>query len=123
MKISAIYESKYLNAANLNEEQHRLTIENVDVEEFSEGRKLAIRFRGENKRFVLNKTNANAIKAALGDDTDAWIGKDVILFPTTASDSHGKPVAAIRVTVPKPSKSLKILEPMAADDPDNSAPF
>lgn len=119
MKISKIYQSKYLNAADLNEEQHRFTIETIEVEEFSEGNKPAIQFKGENKKFVLNKTNANAIAAVLGDDTDGWIGKDVTLFPTTASDSHGKPVAAIRVTVPKPSKPAPVASPTA----DKPIPF
>jgi hypothetical protein len=123
MKISKIYRSKYLNAADLNEEQQRLTIEIVDVEAFPEGSKPAIRLKGEDKRFVLNRTNANAIVAVYGDDTDGRIGRDIILCPTTATDSHGKPVAAIRVTVRKPLPTVKIIEPVAADDLDNSAPF
>jgi hypothetical protein len=113
MKISKIYQSKYLNAADLKEEQHRFTIETIEVEEFSEGNKPAIQFKGEYKKFILNKTNANAIAAVLGDDTDGWIGKDATLFPTTASDSHGKSVAAIRVTVPKPSKPAPVAGPTA----------
>jgi hypothetical protein len=119
MKISKIYQSKYLNAADMNEEQHRFTIEGVDVEAFPEGSKPSIRLKGEDKRFVLNRTNANAIAAVYGDDTDGWIGKDIVLFPTTANDSHGKPVPAIRVTVPKPSRPAPVVMPTA----DKPIPF
>ena len=39
--------------------------------------KAALSFEGKDKGVVLNGTNYERIKAAYGDDCDAWVGKEI----------------------------------------------
>jgi len=41
-----------------------------------------IRFSDAEKKLVLNKTNATAIAGMYGNETDAWIGKKITMYPT-----------------------------------------
>lgn len=50
---------------------------------------------GKDKGFSLNKTNTDVIRAAYGDNTDDWIGKQIVIFPTTTS-YEGRSVPCLR---------------------------
>lgn len=39
-------------------------------------------FRGAKKPFGCNKTNAKTIAGMYGNDTDAWVGKAITIYPT-----------------------------------------
>jgi hypothetical protein len=52
-----------------------------------------------NKKLALNKSNALAIGALYGQETDAWLGKQITLFPST-TQFNGQQVACIRVSGP-----------------------
>lgn len=101
MKVSEAFPSKYLTAADLQGRNVPVVISNVIVEELDGKRKLSIYFQGKQKSFICNKTNANNIAAIYGDDTDGWIGQEVILFEAMV-DYQGKTVPAIRVRAPQP---------------------
>lgn len=94
-------ESSWLKAADLQRKEHTVTIENVTLAEVGRDneqkqRKLELHFVGRDKTLLLNKTNSDAISYAYSPDTDNWLGKQIVLYPTMV-DFGGKAVEAIRV--------------------------
>lgn len=71
------------------------------------------------KPLVLNATNIQLCERAFGsDDTDNWIGKQIVLF-TDENVSFGKDiVGGIRVRAPRPQPASKV----AAPQPTAAAP-
>lgn len=97
MRTNQIFPSKYLAAADLNDEHLTLTISGAEMETLNEEAKLVLYFREREKGMVVNETNCKALEASLGsDDTDDWIGHPVVLYPTMV-DFQGRQVEAIRV--------------------------
>ena len=104
MKMSELFPSKFLKAADLQGRTMRATIERIDVEDLSgEDKpgetKPVVTFKGRKKQLVLNKTNGMTLAQALGDDTDAWIGKEIEVFPAQTS-MQGRIVDCLRVKMP-----------------------
>ena len=99
-KMNAMFPSKYLAAADLDEREQTYTVSGIDTEVVGQGdeaeSKWVLYFSEADKGLVLNKTNATSISGALGDDTDDWIGRQIVLYPTEVAFS-GKMVACIRV--------------------------
>lgn len=106
MKVSDAFPSKWITAADLNNQNVRVTISRVEMEKIGDDSKPVIYFRGKTKGLVANKTNSKAIAAVYGDEMDDWIGSDVILFPVM-TDYQGKSVEAIRVRAPQPKDNPK----------------
>lgn len=98
MRISSAFPSDYLKASDLNGRQVTVTMAKVTVEKIGKDSKPVLYFQGKQKGMVLNKTNANAIAANYGEDTDQWAGCTITLFETMV-DFQGKSVPAIRVRV------------------------
>lgn len=98
IKASEIYQSgsDWLRAEDLQQQEHVVTIASIGLAELQEGNKLEVHFVGRKKALLLNKTNSDQIVYAYGDDTDGWIGKAIILYPTIVP-FQGKNVPAIRV--------------------------
>jgi hypothetical protein len=100
MKISEAFPSKYLNAADLDGQRVTATIRQVQSEEMRtpEGLKPrpVVHFQGRRKSLVLNKTNAQVLVKAFGDETDTWRDKEITLFAESVS-FQGKIVDGIRV--------------------------
>lgn len=106
--VSGTYSSggTYLKADDLSGEDWELIItgwdkKEMDQTDFETGEKYKkwkaiLSFAGEERKLVLNKTNADTIKQSYGDRFNDWIGKPIILFEGSWKD---KP--AIRVRVPK----------------------
>ena len=69
------------------------------------------------KPLVLNLTNSVSIAAIAGtDDTDAWPGTKVVLFPTSTF-FQGKDTPCIRIRAPKPAAvAPKVVTPPAVDE-------
>jgi hypothetical protein len=63
--------------------------------------KISVSFAGKEKKLLLNKTNANAIAAAYGDEETAWGGKELTLYPAT-TEYKGATVPCIRVITESP---------------------
>jgi hypothetical protein len=105
MKRSDAFPSKYLACADLDEEEMELIIDRVQMEELKsdEGdqRKPVLYFQNMEKGMVCNFTNWGTIEYAYGEDSDNWIGKPIVLYPTT-TQFKGRTVPTIRVRVPKP---------------------
>jgi hypothetical protein len=113
MKASDIYGSKYLCSADLNRKPLTAIIEDVDSDEFQDENKkdktkLVLQLAEVPKRLIVNKTNAESLIEALGDDTDCWVGAEVTLYVTKEMYS-GKKVDAIRIksAVPPPAPAAK----------------
>jgi hypothetical protein len=96
MKLNQVFPSKYLKADDLQGRELHVTINKCAVEKMEEDTKLVLYFFGQEKGLVCNKTNANRIAHFFGDDTDAWMGKEIILG-TELVDFQGKTSEAIRV--------------------------
>jgi hypothetical protein len=111
MDIRLLFPNQYLAAADLQGKDVTLTVSRIAKEklrtEKGEEVKPVVYFvemerrhdadpDKENKRLVLNKTCARAIAATHGSETDAWIGKKIVLYPTTCL-AFGKTVDCIRV--------------------------
>jgi len=103
MKVSDT--STYLEAAAL-EGEITLTIEAVrqpggkDIG--TDGRPLGekaviIAYKGAKKQHVACRTVQKQIRALYGNDTDNWIGKKIILFPTTCNAFGNPKTPCIRV--------------------------
>lgn len=111
MRISEAFPSNYIRAADLQGRNVTVVMDRVEVEEVGSGEhKPVIYFQGKEKGLVLNKTNANNISLAYGDDTDAWTGGELILFPTMV-DFQGRTVEAIRVKVPPRRPAAPLARP------------
>src|SRR5262245_24260050 len=99
MRMSGEFPSKYLKAADLQDKQVTVRIDRVVRETIGEDQRPVVYFAGKEKGLVLNKTNANNIAYAYGDESDDWAGCEIILFPTMV-DFQGRSTPAIRVKVP-----------------------
>lgn len=99
MRISTAFPSNYIKAADLQGQNVTVVIDRVAVEEVGDGHKPVLYFQGHEKGMVLNKTNSNNIAQAYGDETDDWIGAEVVMFPAMV-DFQGKSVEAIRIRIP-----------------------
>ena len=119
MKISKAFPSDYLKAADLDDKPRTLKMQRVEMGKIGDDTKPVLYFSGEEKGLVVNKTNANIITKIYGDDTDDWIGQDIILYPAMV-EFKGDMVEAIRVRAPKtgPRKEFqpKASQPEYDDD-------
>lgn len=101
MLISAAFPSNYIKAADLQNQNVMVVIERIQIEDVGDETKPVLYFQNKAKGMVLNKTNANNIALVYGDETDDWLGKELVLYPTMV-DFQGRSVPAIRVRVPAP---------------------
>jgi hypothetical protein len=130
MKMSNVFPSKFLKAADLQDRPVTLIMSRVDMEKVVDGEeeKPVLYFTKAKKGLVLNKTNNKVIMAAYGDDSDLWEGHPLVLFPAMV-DFRGDTVEAIRVRVPKPAAAPKPApEPISEVNPpphdmDDDIPF
>jgi len=127
MKIDELYPSRFIKATDLHGRPALHVVERVTLEEFDDGEtKPAVHLQGT-KPLILNRTNAALIAGFLGDDTDAWRGKQIVLYPAKV-DFRGKLVDSIRVREPKvnartqPAAPAAPAAPVPADDTDD-VPF
>ena len=97
--------SAWLCAADLKGNDAKVTIESASMEEVGSDHKLVVYFKGKEKGLALNKTNARTIAAAYGIESDAWGGKELILFPTMV-EYQNKMVEAIRVRARNSAQAL-----------------
>jgi hypothetical protein len=99
--ISDLYSSKHLKPADLGGRPATVTIKDVTVEAFQNDgdnvRKAVLQFDPNIvKPLVVNKTNYLVLSHAFGANTDAWIGRQIILSPSM-TPFKGKMVETIRV--------------------------
>ncbi len=117
MNISDAFPSKYLKTDDLKGRDRAVTIEAVEMITLpnDQGRKLALRFRGTEKQWIVNKTNANTIAKLLNSGVmEDWVGKQITLYPTETA-YQGEMVDCIRVRRNKAADSFN-------EPPQNIAP-
>ena len=120
MKVNDVYSSKYLKSGDITETPVSYTIKDATVEQVGPEKteKIVIYFVGQDKGFVVNKTNAKTISKVLGsDDTDDWAGKAIKLYSTEVQFKD-ELVEAIRVSL----KPGSVGEAAAAVKSTTSAP-
>lgn len=107
-RIGEMIESKFLKKEDVGGERGVLvTIANIgEVNVAQEGAepvlKWALEFRELDKPMVLNKTNIQACaKACDSDNTDNWMGKQVVLYEDPNIQFAGKITGGIRVRAPR----------------------
>lgn len=129
MHIDLMFPSLYLKAADLQGRDVTLTIRRVSLDEltrqggskemkpvvyFKETADKAQRTGQDEKRLVLNKTNAHSIRDLYGPETDGWAGKRITLYSARVTFGR-QTVDAIRVRdETPPAKRTK----QADDSPD-----
>lgn len=117
MDVRLLFPNEYISAADLIEAQKKsgrdgvtLTISTVKMENlktnkgterkpvvsFVEFEQRAAQGKGENKRLVMNKTNARLIAKLHGNETNDWVGKRITLWPTQC-EAFGATVDCVRV--------------------------
>jgi len=105
MNINGAFGGDYLKAADLQNKPVTLIMGKVEMAVMkdprtgSEEQKPILQFQGTDRSLVLNKTNANIIAACFSDETEAWFGQKIELYPTT-TEFGGKIVPCIRVRRP-----------------------
>lgn len=91
-RVSEVYVSNWLKAEDLAGKTVKVTIAKAgaDLLPQSDGSKqtrIIVDFVGKQKRLILNRTQAAALAALGGDDTDLWTGLEVYLSPSLASNN------------------------------------
>lgn len=117
MRMSEAFPSKFISAPDLKGHTPTVIISQVVMDDIGDTQqKPVMYFQGAKKGMVLNKTNANAIAAMYGDDTDGWIGKPIMLI-TAWVEFKGDTVQAIRVRRPEAAAPTV---PVPATPPPNT---
>lgn len=99
MNINEMFPSKYLKGTDLVDKHVNVTIEGVSyTDEFDEGRKYVLQFKGAKKLLMLNKTNVGILQWLFPEVTDTgdWIGKEIQLYAELVS-FKGKTGPAVRI--------------------------
>lgn len=122
-KLTDLYPSKWLTAADLQNQEVVATISSVGTEEFEDNGKKLVKpvcnFQGVDKALILNKTNAFMIQEITGhDDTDNWVSVQVCLY-TTMVQFGAKMTEAIRIKRPPAAPAIA---PPAPVPPITAAP-
>ena len=76
-----------------------MKISSVEMRGVGEDTKPVLYFEEKEKGLVLNKTNANTIAAAYGEETDDWVGAEIVLYETMV-EFQGQRKPGIRCLVP-----------------------
>ena len=88
--------------------------------------KWTLSFGELDKPLVLNSTNMNAIAAVYGDDSDGWLGKQIVLYHDPNVSFGGKLVGGLRLRAPKNVKPAAKPAPASKghfDDMADDIPF
>ena len=114
MHVSALKESKYIKRADVGNGVlvtiTHLTKENVAMENAKPDMKWALHFEEMEKPLILNTTNSQRIAKFLGEETDDWTGKKIVLFDDPTVSFGGEEVGGVRVRAPKSNTPPKPAE-------------
>jgi hypothetical protein len=131
MKIGDMIESKYLRQQDVTEETlvtiRGLKKVNVARDDEDPEYRWTIKFDEFPKPIVANVTNLKRLAKALGDDTDSWIGGQVVLYTDPDIEFGGNVVGGLRV---RAAKNKVAKRPLTEDEvnrrmneADDSVPF
>jgi ABC-type amino acid transport substrate-binding protein len=125
MDISEVFSGASLKAEDLKGREIAVVIASVAMKTFEDGNKLVLAFQGARKTLVANRTNSQMIAELYGPNTDHWVGREVVLFPSRVN-FQGRLVDAIRVKGPRAPVAPVKAPPVAAYADDmggDSVPF
>lgn len=119
--------SKFLKAADLNNQKPVVEIANAEVHENTYNgetkKQVVLSFTGKDKVLGLNKTNARRIAALIGtDDFNDWIGWRIRLY-VDQTDLDGKTVDCIRIFPDLPEQANEKAKAATATTTDDEVPF
>ncbi len=103
MNWEAMFPGKYVKSSEFAGKKPTLTIAGVTIEDLPDDKggnkkRGVMTFKETPKALVLNRTNATAIKAMFGAETDNWRGKRVTLWAAPFTDPFtGEQITAVRV--------------------------
>jgi hypothetical protein len=102
MDYALLFPGRFLKSVEFKGRDVTLKIAKVYTEEMEDKKGLKVKgivkFEGTKKELVLNRTNAECIKAMFGRETDGWVGKRVTFWPAPYHDNTtGEDTTAIRV--------------------------
>ena len=124
-KTKDMIESKYLRKEDIQGEVivtvQKIGRGNVALDDQPEEMKWMCKFQEFPKPMVLNSTNIQLMEKTFGsDDTDNWIGKEIIIYVDDNVSFQGKLVGGLRVKSSKPyaaPRRVKNFEDMKDDIP------
>jgi len=125
VKVTDLFPSHFIKSFDLDGDTH-LTIKGVQLEEHGFGKKIksaCVYFHETEKCLGLNKTNATSIAKLHGNDTDAWPGKRITLFPTTVTNNgqfKGSPCIRIQDRAPSQANTGTAQHKNAAPPPTST---
>lgn len=119
MKANAMIPSKFLKKEDVDPPKlvtiKALRQANVAMDDQPEELKWTIFFKEVEKPMVLNSTNIQLLIKALGtDETDDWIGKQVVVYNDPNVSFAGKITGGVRIRAPK--KQGAPVQPEVDDD-------
>jgi hypothetical protein len=131
-KIGEMIDSKYLKQSDVEDE---ITVTVVKVGKANVAKKgeeaeykWLIRFQEFEKPMVLNSTNIKRLaKACDSEDTDGWIGKQVVLYVDPDVEFAGNIVGGLRIRAKPKAQGMRQEMPATAgnkfDDMADDVPF
>lgn len=85
MDYDKLFPGRFIKAGEFGGNAVTMTMSAVAIEELPSDKgdqaKGIVSFAETKRKWVLNRTNGECLKAMFGRDTDAWIGKRVTLYP------------------------------------------
>ena len=107
---------KYLKAADLDKERkfriRSATDEVVGMGDDKEHR-LVLWFANDERGLILNRTNIRTLRETFGDVVDSWVGKIIVIYPTSV-DFRGKLVPGLRVRIQPPKQAAAAPQPASS---------
>jgi hypothetical protein len=100
-KVSDAYPYPWLRVNDLQGAQRMVTVDKVEWLEFDtydrSGKewKYVLSFVGKQKRFILNRNQAQAMGLAAGDDPNTWPGQKIYLQPVTVKGKASIGIVAV----------------------------
>jgi hypothetical protein len=131
-KVGEMIESKYMKQTDVEEDRVVTVVKvgkaNVARENDEPEYKWLIRFQEFNKPMVLNSTNIKRLAKACGsEETDDWIGKQVVLFVDPDVEFAGNVVGGLRIRAHKAGPQTRQVQPPQTggkfDDLADDIPF
>lgn len=126
MNVSEFTESSssFLKKEDIGEGKRvKVIISKVGLTEFDAQKKLVIHFQGKSKGLSLNRTNAQILAMAFGDESDGWLGQQVELWVDPYVTFQGKMVGGLKVTPMKSATAPPPPPPAPAVPFDDDIPF
>jgi hypothetical protein len=103
VKINQMFPSKWLRVDDLRGKSHVVKITRIASHKVGprEESRWVMYFEGHSKGLILNKGNALAIAELYGDESDAWIGQEITIYPGQVK-YKGQLVPSVCVRNPRP---------------------